>query len=87
MRALAVDPRRTGTVYAALTQGGIYKTSNGGQTWIHATGTVLLVMYAVAIDPARPATIYAAGQSETGDATGPDILRSTDSGHTWTTAP
>jgi hypothetical protein len=85
VRALAVDPRRTGTVYAALTQGGIYKTSNGGQTWTRAIGTVLLMMYAVAVDPARPATIYAAGQSETGD--GPRILRSTDNGHTWATAP
>ena len=34
--ALAVDPRRTGTVYAALTQGSIYKTTNGGQTWNRA---------------------------------------------------
>ena len=85
MRALAIDPRRTGTVYAALSQGGIYKTSNGGQTWIRATGTVSDMMVAVAVNPARPATMYAAGQSETGD--GPRILRSSDSGHTWATAP
>ncbi len=85
VKALAVDPRRTGTVYAALTQGGIYKTTNGGHTWIRAFGTVLDMMVAVAVDPARPATIYAAGQSQTGD--GPRIFRSTDSGHTWATAP
>ncbi len=85
VRALAIDPRRTGTVYAALSQGGIYKTSNGGQTWIRATGTVSDMMVAVAVNPARPATMYAAGQSETGD--GPRILRSSDSGHTWASAP
>ena len=34
--ALAVDPSTTGTVYATLSQGGIYKTSNGGQTWTRA---------------------------------------------------
>jgi photosystem II stability/assembly factor-like uncharacterized protein len=84
VRALAVDPRRTGTVYAALTQGGIYKTTNGGQTWIRAIDTPLFFMYAVAVDPARPATIYAAGESATGD--GPQILRSTNSGHTWAIA-
>jgi photosystem II stability/assembly factor-like uncharacterized protein len=79
--ALAVDPRRAGTVYAAPTQGGIYKTTNGGQTWIRVIDAPLLEMYAVAVDPARPATVYAAGQSED---TGVDrILRSTDSGHTW----
>jgi hypothetical protein len=85
VRALAVDPRRSGTVYAALTQGGIYKTTNGGQTWIHATGTMLDMMFAVAVNPARPATIYAAGQSEMGGS--PQIFKSTDGGHTWTTAP
>jgi hypothetical protein len=85
VRALTVDARHTGTAYAALTQGGIYKTSNGGQTWAHATGTMLDMMYAVAVDPAHPATIYAAAQSETGG--GPRILRSTDAGRTWISAP
>lgn len=84
VRTLAVDPRHTGTVYAALTQGGIYKTSNGGDTWTRSTFDNLLGDYTVAIDPARPTTIYAAAVSATGD--GPVILRSTDSGRTWTTA-
>jgi photosystem II stability/assembly factor-like uncharacterized protein len=83
--ALAVDPRRSGTVYAALTQGGIYKTTNGGQTWTRAIGTPLDMTYAVAVDPARPTTVYAASESEAGG--GPQILRSTDSGRTWATAP
>jgi photosystem II stability/assembly factor-like uncharacterized protein len=84
---LAVDPRRTGTVYAALTEGSIYKTTNGGQTWARA----IVRLYfgyptaIVAVDPARPATIYVAGASETDGV--PLILRSTNSGHTWATAP
>jgi photosystem II stability/assembly factor-like uncharacterized protein len=85
---LAVDPRRTGTVYAALWQGSIYKTTNGGQTWIRIYGRPALSwLYraTVAVDPARPATIYAAGRNETDGR--PQILRSTNSGHTWTTAP
>ena len=81
---LAVDPRRSGTVYAALTQGGIYKTTNGGQTWIRSTSAGLLDYYTLAIDPARPATIYAAGQDQSGD--GPRILRSTNGGRTWAIA-
>ena len=50
MRALAVDPRGTGIVYAALTQGGVYKTSNGGDNWVHAVGDMPLQTYTVAVD-------------------------------------
>jgi photosystem II stability/assembly factor-like uncharacterized protein len=83
--ALAVDPRRTGTVYAALTQGSIYKTTNGGKTWTRAIYPPSpAYMYAIAVDPARPATIYAAGAGVWPE---PRILRSTNSGHTWATAP
>ena len=64
--ALAVDPRRTGTVYAALTQGGIYKTTNGGQTWIRAIDTPVLLHVHGRGRPARPATIYAAGHKRNG---------------------
>jgi photosystem II stability/assembly factor-like uncharacterized protein len=84
VRALSVDPRRSGTVYAALNQGGIYKTSNGGQTWISITPTTPLYGSTVAVDPARPTTIYAAGD---GDFGGAQIFRSTSSGDSWDTAP
>ena len=85
MRALAVDPRGTGIVYAALTQGGVYKTSNGGDNWVHAVGDMPLQTYTVAVDPIRPATIYASVQSEIDNV--PRILRSNDGGRTWATAP
>jgi photosystem II stability/assembly factor-like uncharacterized protein len=85
VRALTVDPRRSGTVYAALTQGGIFKTTNGGQTWTRTLDTPLFLISTAAVDPARPTSIYASGQGETGD--GPRILRSTDGGYTWAWAP
>jgi photosystem II stability/assembly factor-like uncharacterized protein len=84
--ALAIDPRRTGTVYAALTQGGIYKTANGGRTWSHAFYQRSRI-YVVAVDPARPATIYAAGDGSWNaslSSTAPRILRSTNGGRSWT---
>jgi photosystem II stability/assembly factor-like uncharacterized protein len=86
VRALAVDPRRYGTVYAALTEGGIYKTTNGGHTWARAWGGTSWSMYTVAVDPARPATVFGTGLSETGSGAR-RFLRSTDSGRTWATAP
>jgi photosystem II stability/assembly factor-like uncharacterized protein len=96
VRVLAVDPGGTGIVYAALTQGGVYKTSNGGNDWVRAVddmpfqtyaadGGLPLQTYAVAVEPTRPATIYASVQSEIDNV--PRILRSNDGGRTWATAP
>jgi photosystem II stability/assembly factor-like uncharacterized protein len=82
--ALAVDTQRSGTVYAGLYPGGIFKTTNGGSTWSRAVSGVSIS--ALAVDPARPTSIYAAGS----DTTQPDevrIVRSTDGGRTWTIAP
>ncbi len=82
--ALTVDPQRSGTVYAGLyprpgSTGGIYKTTNGGDTWTPAFSDI--PAGALAVNPARPATIYAAlqGRKER-------FARSTDGGLTWTIA-
>jgi hypothetical protein len=85
--SLAAD---AGTLYAAFGRKGIYQTTDAGQTWTHswpqsATAPGLGVSV-LAIDPARPTTIYASAHYPN-FATGDHILRSTDSGHTWATAP
>ena len=84
--ALTVDTQRSGTVYAGLyptykgrvisATGGIYKTTNGGDTWTRAFSGI--TAGALAVDPARPTTIYAAvhGRKER-------VARSTDGGRTW----
>jgi photosystem II stability/assembly factor-like uncharacterized protein len=84
--SLAADPRRPGTVYASvhdtkgryfqLPTGGIYQTTNGGQTWTEVWSG--FGVDKVAVDPARPSTIYAAGGH---------LLRSTNGGHTWAISP
>jgi photosystem II stability/assembly factor-like uncharacterized protein len=78
-----------GTVYAALGKNGIYETSDGGKTWTQSwpqAGTARgLGVSIVAIDPARPTTIYASAYYPNPNRdTGTHILRSTDSGRTWT---
>ena len=84
---LAPDPQRPGTVYAAVNQGGIYKTANGGRSWRQvapdARGLYLTTM--VGVDPSRPTTIYGSTTSEYDNSV--ILLRSTDRGHTWATAP
>jgi photosystem II stability/assembly factor-like uncharacterized protein len=85
--ALTVDPQRSGTVYASLyfpfdanlTAGGIFESTNGGDTW---TRTLSGVGVALAVEPARPTTIFAAlgGRKDR-------LARSTDGGRTWISAP
>jgi photosystem II stability/assembly factor-like uncharacterized protein len=85
--SLAAD---AGTLYAAFEKDGIYQTTDSGQTWTHSwpqSGTASgLDVSVLAIDPARPTTVYASAYKPSGH-TGTHILRSTDSGHTWATAP
>jgi photosystem II stability/assembly factor-like uncharacterized protein len=88
--ALTVDPKQPETVYAGLyptynkdvisATGGIYKTTNGGDTWTPTFPGI--TPGALAVDPTRPSTIYAVvhGRKER-------LARSTDGGRTWTTAP
>lgn len=79
--SLAVDPRRSGTVYVGLwsegTVKGIFKTTNGGHGWSRAGARYPVT--ALAVDPGHPATIYAG----VGHNPEPRILRSTDSGRSW----
>jgi photosystem II stability/assembly factor-like uncharacterized protein len=90
--SIAVDPQHSGTVYAGLstyraTNGkyhqdpstsGIYMTTDGGTIWTQRVSGVGIDT--LAVDPARPTTIYAAGS----DQAHYRLLRSTDSGTSWT---
>jgi len=100
-----IDPINPDIVYATLweerqgpwenavwagTNGGIFKSSDGGNTWKQLTGGLPPVVQAnLAISPADPKRLYAAvatatepGSSANRGATG--IFRSDDAGETWT---
>jgi photosystem II stability/assembly factor-like uncharacterized protein len=93
--ALAVDPRRPEVVYRAInhgvpttTNGGIAKSTDGGNTWRlinrglpSPNGTPSA--YAVAIDPRAPETIYIAANGGDLFTTDGGIFKSTDGGETW----
>lgn len=81
--ALAVDPSDPRTIYAGYALGGVWKTSDGGQSWSPLMdGEPSLAVGAVAIDPAAPSTLYVG----TGEPSpylgygGRGILRSTNGG-------
>jgi photosystem II stability/assembly factor-like uncharacterized protein len=75
-------------VYAAFGEKGIYRTSDEGRTWTKSwpdsRSAPGLGAASVVVDPARPTTIYASAYYPDNRPTGTHVLRSTDTGRTWT---
>jgi hypothetical protein len=100
MNAIAIDPRDANIIYAGAAEGGVWKTRDGGGSWIPLTDMQLvrtllggskkgtMSIGALAIDPGKPQTVYAG----TGDPNvaccfaGPSlgVFRSIDGGASWT---
>ncbi|TDR40356.1 hypothetical protein DFR29_11356 [Tahibacter aquaticus] len=85
--ALAVHPRRSGVLWAALGEPGlsssIYRSSDGGLSWTQAGALPPgCAVHDLQVDAAAPQVLYAAGtalQQQRGC-----LLRSEDSGDSWT---
>jgi photosystem II stability/assembly factor-like uncharacterized protein len=77
VHSLAVDPARPNVVYAGTLYSGLYKSTDGGDTWF-LTGRGLAIgdISAIVFDPQRSSTLYVMVE-ETG------VYRSTDAGRTW----
>lgn len=81
--ALALDPTDPLVMYAGLGsfagQGqGVYKSSDGGETWTPSNkGMLDYGISTIAVDPQQPQTLYAGCDSG-------DLFKSTDGGQTWT---
>ncbi len=84
---LAMHPTDPDLVYAAMASGGVFKTTDGGNTWHPITDDLpVLTIGAVAVDPTNPDVIYVG----TGEANvqsyswfGMGMFKSTDGGATW----
>jgi photosystem II stability/assembly factor-like uncharacterized protein len=88
VKSLAVHPTDPDTVYAGSASGGVWKSTDGGQTW-NALWDMqeTLAIGALAIAPGTPTTLYA-GTGEWTPGWGPSypgagVYVSTDSGATW----
>jgi hypothetical protein len=77
-----------GTVIVSLGKHGIYESSDDGRTWTHSwpvSGPAPgFGVGRIAVDPANPTTVYAAAYYTRSRSFRTHILRSTDSGRTWT---
>ena len=76
---MAIEPTVSATLYAGTEGGGVFKSTNGGQSWTAVnSGLTDTYVYALAIDPSTPVTLYA------GTGFGGGVFKSTDAGSTWT---
>lgn len=85
---IAFHPTNTNIIFAGSPSGGLYKTTNGGNTWNEVTSYLpSLGVAAICIHPTNPNIIYVLS----GDANGSDIYnnisdgvyKSTNGGATW----
>ena len=84
IRDLVIDPRMPLILYAG-TDGGMFKSTNGGQSWAAINdGLADPYIEDVVMDPATPATLYVAIGYSTPDGGG--VFKSTDGGDHWSAA-
>lgn len=86
--AIAPDPGVPNTLYIGAAGGGVWKTTDGGSSWIPLTDQQpSLAIGAIAVDPNNHNIIYA-GTGEANNSQdsyyGAGILKSTDGGANWT---
>ncbi|MCP4708197.1 MAG: T9SS type A sorting domain-containing protein [Planctomycetes bacterium] len=89
VRAVAVHPFDENTVYIGAAAGGIWRTTNGGESWIPIGDNLESLSFgAIAIDPDNPQIIYAGtgeARSSFGHNTfeGRGLFKSIDGGDNW----
>ena len=89
--AIAVDPNTDTTFYVASAGGGVWKTTDGGQSYVATTDLLGdTAMGSVAVAPSNGQVVYAG----TGEANGSGdsrygigLLKSTDGASTWSLIP
>jgi photosystem II stability/assembly factor-like uncharacterized protein len=76
VNALAIDPSNTSIIYAMIQDAGVYKSTDGGDSWFSTIHyQTWLPGYALAIDPGNTSTLYAGGVLA--------VYKSTDGGENW----
>jgi sugar lactone lactonase YvrE len=86
-RALLIDPQDASLMYAAGVAGGVWKTTNGGQSWTPSGDQLAnLAVSCLAFDPKNSQIIYAGtgeGFFNIDSVRGNGIFKTTDGGATW----
>ncbi|NOT63209.1 MAG: hypothetical protein HOP19_23620, partial [Acidobacteria bacterium] len=87
-RAMLIHPQMPEVMYAAGVAGGVWKTTNAGQTWTPLDDLLPnLAVCTLVFDPKNPEIIYAGtgeGFNNSDGVRGAGILKTADGGRTWT---
>ncbi len=86
-RAMVFHPKDPSTIYVGAAAGGVFKTTDAGQTW-QSIGDMLpnMAVNSLAIDPTSPDVIYAGTGEGFGNidaVRGAGIFKTTDGGASW----
>lgn len=73
--ALATSPRQPLLLFAASSESGLFRSMDGGGSWIRVSRGLDPLVTALAVDPQSPATVYVASLS--------GVAKSTDAGESW----
>lgn len=86
INCLTFDPTNSNILWVGSPAGGVWKSSDGGQTWETNTDELpTLGVSTIIIDPTDSDIMYlATGDGDSGDTYGVGVLKSTDGGNTWT---
>ena len=87
-RAIVIDPNTPNTMYAAGVGGGVWKSVNGGGSWVALSDTMANIAVAsLAMDPTNSSVLYAGtgeGSNNIDALRGAGIFKSVDAGASWT---
>ncbi len=81
------DPNNTNVIYAGTPSGGLWKSTDGGQSWNCLTDFLPAIGCSdVVVDPTNSNIVYlASGDKDGGDSPSIGVMKSTDGGLTWNT--
>ncbi len=83
-RGLVVHPNDSNTMWVGAATGGVWKTTDGGNSWTPTTDFApVLSINSLVIDPSNPDTLYAGTGEQTQNWRGAGIFKTTDGGATW----
>jgi Glucodextranase, domain B/S-layer homology domain len=82
IRSVFVDPSSTNTIYVGTIGSGVFKSTDGGATWVQKGLFGGFTVRALVRDATPPGTIYAGVENEPGAASG-GVFSSVNGGDTW----